>query len=69
MDQVLCSAQKSIHRICQIAGHPFHPLLAWINSNPRDLDGPALEFDDEEHHVPNRAEWAQGFHAEEIAGA
>src|ERR1019366_2084779 len=46
-----------------------HPFLAWVNSNPRNLDGAALEFDDKEHHVPNRAEWAQGFHAEEIAGA
>src|SRR5664279_696503 len=68
VDQVLCSSQESIHRICQIAGHLLHPLLAGVNSNPRDLDGAALEFDHEEHHVPNRAECAQGFHAEEIAG-
>jgi phenylacetate-coenzyme A ligase PaaK-like adenylate-forming protein len=69
VDQVLCSSQKSIHGICQIAGHLLHPLLAWVNSNPHDLDVAALEFDDEKHHVPNRAECAQGFHAEEIAGA
>jgi hypothetical protein len=69
VDQVLCFSQKSIHRICQIAGHLLHPLLAWVNSNPRNLDGAALEFDDEEHHVPNRAKCAQGFHAKEIAGA
>jgi hypothetical protein len=43
--------------------------LAGVNSNPRDLDGAALEFDDEEHHVSNRGECAQGFHAEEVAGA
>ena len=68
VDQALCSSQKSVHRICQIADHLLHPLLAWVNTNPRDLDGAALEFDDEEHHVPNRAE-CEGLHAEEIAGA
>jgi hypothetical protein len=33
-----------------------------------NLHGATLDLDDEEHHVPNRAEWAQGFHAEEVTG-
>ena len=69
VDQVLCSSQKSIHRICQIAGYLLHPLFARVNSNPRDLDGAALELDNKKHHVPNRSKCAQGFHAEEVAGA
>src|SRR5664279_2551213 len=69
VDQVLCPSQKTAHRICQIAGHLFHPLLARVNSYPRYLDGAGLDLDDEEHDVPNRAECAQGFHTEEIAGA
>jgi hypothetical protein len=48
VDQVLCPSQKSIHGICQIAGHLLHPGFAWIDGNPGNLDRAALEFDDEE---------------------
>jgi len=68
VDQVLRATKKPINRICQISCHLLHPRFAWVNGNPGDLNGPTLELDDEEHHVPNRAEWPQGFHAEEIAG-
>jgi len=47
----------------------LHPRFAWgSNGQSRDLNGPALDSMTKKHHVPNRAEWPQGFHAEEIAG-
>src|ERR1039457_4763880 len=68
MDQVLRASQKPILNVHQVPRHLFHPLLAWVDGYPGDLDDAALDLDDEEHQVPNRAEWAQGFHAEEVTG-
>lgn len=66
MDQVRRSSEESFDRIHQVAHHLFHPLTIGIDVNSRNLDCAGLELDDEEHHVAGRAEWAQGFHAEEI---
>src|ERR1035441_5636706 len=68
MDQVLRASQKSIHRVHQVSRHLFHPLLAWVDGYSSDLHRATFDLDDEEHHVPNRAEWSQGFHAEEVTG-
>jgi len=56
MNQVLRASKKPMYRICQIPSELLHPLLAWVNCNPADLNRPALELDHEKHHVPNRAE-------------
>ena len=56
VDHVLRAAKKTINWIRQIPSHLVHPRFAGVNGNPGDLDGATLELDDEEHHVPNRAE-------------
>jgi hypothetical protein len=68
VDQILRASKKSFHRIRQISGDLLHPLLAWVDRYSGDLDRPALQFNHEEHHVPNHSEWAQSFHAEEVTG-
>src|SRR5450759_696170 len=68
VDQVLRAPKKPVDRIGQVAGYLFHPFPTGIDLYPDDLDGAALDLDDEEHHVPDRPRNPQGFHAEEIAG-
>jgi hypothetical protein len=52
----------------QIARHLFHPLPIGIDANSHDLDRAGLELDHEKHHVADRTEEPQCFHAEEIEG-
>jgi len=66
MDQVLRATKEPVDWIRQIPSHLFHPRFAWVDGNPSDLDGPALDFDDEEDHVADCSRDPQGFHAENV---
>ena len=68
MHQELGAAKETISRIQEVAGHLDHPSLVRINTNASDVNDASLQFDDEENHVPDGAEGAKGFNAEEIAG-
>src|SRR5664279_71309 len=62
MDQVLRATKKTVDRIRQISSHLFHPRFAWVDGNPSDLDGAALDLDDEEDHVADCSRDPQGFY-------
>jgi len=67
VNEIARVAQKSVHRIEQIAGNPFHPLHVRGDPDAGDLHGAGLQPHDEKHHVADGPENAQDFDAEEIA--
>jgi len=59
--------QESSVRIEKIPRDLHQPTTVRVNPDARDVDGPSLEFDDEEDHVSDRAEHAQVLDCKEVA--
>lgn len=66
--QELRSAKKSIFRIKNITYDLDHPCFVGSDTNASDVNDARFQLDDEEQHVPDGAESAERFHAEEVAG-
>ena len=60
--------EESINRIGQVPRDLLHPRLIRINTDSCNLDRACFALNDEEHHVPDGAESADSFNAEEVAG-
>ena len=68
VNQEPSAAQETIGWIAKIANDLEHPCFVRINTDASDVNDARPALHDEEDHVPDGAEGAERFNAEEVAG-
>jgi hypothetical protein len=64
----LTEDHELVEALVPIPGDLQHPASVRIDAGPGDMHGAGLQLDDEEEHVPNRADDVQRLDSEEVTG-